>query len=336
MGAYALYLSLLEPLIFAEFRSQPATYVALRIALTKIMCLDMQLALDAYIATSSEARERAVTKLASFNRELERGLAENRQLLIDARQQLRLTQRIAELGTLAASLAHEIGTPINVILGRAEQLLQQAEGETMKKGLTIIAAQVERISRLMKQLLTVARRSPPNFQPLDLRHVITNCLDVVEERVKDNDLQVVSTHDPKLPLIQGDSDLMMQVLLNLVVNAIQAMPPHGTLTLATTREGEDRVKMTIADTGAGIAPELLPKIFEPFVTTKETGKGTGLGLAVVLGIVQEHSGTITVESTPGQGTTFTLSLPTCASALPITTLPLLAPSVPSHKDSLPH
>jgi signal transduction histidine kinase len=109
---------------------------------------------------------------------------------------------------------------------------------------------------------------------------------------------------------------MMQVLLNLVLNAVQAMPDGGTLRVATAYEGEPHVRLTVTDSGHGIPPNVLPKIFEPFVTTKERGQGTGLGLTVVLGIVQEHDGSITVNSTPGQGTTFTVFLPTVAPALP--------------------
>jgi signal transduction histidine kinase len=314
-GAYALYLSLLEPMIFENFRNQPAKYVAVRIALTKVMFLDMQLALEAYIEQSSEVQDYAVKQLAGFTRELEQGLVQNRHVLSETQQQLRLTERLAELGTLAASMAHEIGTPMNVILGRAELLMRRTDDETMKKGLGIITAQVERITRLMNQLLAFARRGPPNFRPVDLREVVKNCLDAVEERLSRHCVQVVSKYEEDLPHIHGDSDLMMQVLLNLVLNAVQAMPESGTLRVAATREGAQHIRLTVADTGHGIPPDVLPKIFEPFVTTKERGKGTGLGLTVVLGIVLEHGGSITVDSTPGQGTTFTLLLPRVAPSL---------------------
>jgi signal transduction histidine kinase len=199
-----------------------------------------------------------------------------------------------------------------VILGRAEQLIQRTDDEMMKKGLAVITAQVERITKLMNQLLALARQGPPNFRPVNLPGVVKNCLEAVEERLSRHRIQVISEHDEELPHIHGDSDLMMQVLLNLVLNAVQAMPESGTLRVAATREGEQHIRLTVADTGCGIPPDVLPKIFEPFVTTKERGKGTGLGLTVVLGIVQEHGGSITVESTPGQGTTFTLLLPRVA------------------------
>jgi signal transduction histidine kinase len=315
MGAYALYLSFLEPLVFEKFRNRPATYVAIRIALTKVMFLDLQLALEAYIEKSSEGQNAVVKRLVGFNHELEHGLIHNRHVLSETRQQLRLTERVAELGTLAASMAHEIGTPMNVILGRAEMLLQRTDDETMKKGLTIITVQVERMTRLMNQLLACARRDPPNFRPVDLRDVIKNCLDAVEERLNQHGVQVISEQDEELPHIRADSDLMMQVLLNLVLNAVQAMSETGTLRVTAVCDGEQYIKLTIADTGHGIPSDILPNIFEPFITTKERGKGTGLGLAVVLGIVQEHGGSITVTSTPRQGTTFTLLLPRAVSSL---------------------
>jgi signal transduction histidine kinase len=315
IGAYALYLSFLEPLIFEKFRNRPATYVAIRIALTKVLFLDLQLALEAYIEKSSEGQNAVVKRLVGFNHELEHGLIHNRHVLSETRQQLRLTERVAELGTLAASMAHEIGTPMNVILGRAEMLLQRTDDEAMKRGLTIITVQVERMTRLMNQLLACARRDPPNFRPVDLRDVIKNCLDAVEERLNQHGVQVISEQDEELPHIRADSDLMMQVLLNLVLNAVQAMPKTGTLRVTAVCDGEQYIKLTIADTGHGIPSNILPNIFEPFITTKERGKGTGLGLAVVLGIVQEHGGSITVTSTPGQGTTFTLLLPRAVSSL---------------------
>jgi signal transduction histidine kinase len=314
-GAYALYLSLLQPLIFEQFRSQPSQYVTVRTALTKVIFLDMQLAIEAYIEKSSEGREYAVSQLAGLNRELERGLSQHRQVLQETKQQLRLTERLAELGTLAASMAHEIGTPMNVILGRAEFLMRQTDDETIQKGLETIATQVERITKLMNQMLAFARRSPTNFRPVDLRRVVNDCLETVQERLVRHRIQVVAEFDEDLPRINGDRDHMMQVMLNLVLNAVQAMPENGTLRMVAAPEGDQHVKLTVADTGHGIPPDVLPKIFEPFVTTKEGGQGTGLGLSVVLGIVQEHGGTISVDSTPGQGATFTLRLPRAAPSL---------------------
>jgi signal transduction histidine kinase len=190
--------------------------------------------------------------------------------------------------------------------------MRRTDDATMKKGLETIATQVERITKLMNQLLTFARRGPANFRPMDLQRVVTDCLESVQERLSRYRIQVVFERDEELPEIHGDRDQMMQVLLNLVLNAVQAMPEGGTLRMAAVPEGGQHIRLRVADTGHGIPPDVLPKIFEPFVTTKERGQGTGLGLTVVLGIIQEHGGSITVDSLPGQGTTFTLLLPRVA------------------------
>jgi PAS domain S-box-containing protein len=223
--------------------------------------------------------------------------------------QLRKTERIAELGTLASGMAHEIGTPMNVILGRAEYLMDRVHEEPLRKGLKTIVTQVERITRVMNQLLSFARRKPLQPGPVDLRQIVDNSLEMFQERLSRQQVQVCIQLDPKCPPVQADSDQMNQVLINLIMNAIHAMPDGGTLRIALQQD-EDMAKLTIADTGQGIRKELLSKIFDPFFTTKEFGKGTGLGLTVVKGIIEEHHGSIAVESEENKGTVFTVLLPT--------------------------
>ncbi len=229
-------------------------------------------------------------------------------------QQLRRAERLAEVGTLAAGMAHEIGTPMNVILGRAEQLMRKTEDETTRRGLATITAQVERITKIMNQLLTFARRKPGERRPVNLGQSVEECLEVLQDRVRRRRITVESHFETTLhPVhVHGDPGEMSQVVLNLLINAIHAMPDGGTLRIALERVNS-HVKMVVADTGHGIAEEDLPKIFDPFFTTKEAGQGTGLGLTVVHNIVQEHGGTIAVESKPGKGTTFTIMLPTAKS-----------------------
>jgi len=224
-------------------------------------------------------------------------------------EQLRRTERVAELGTLASGMAHEIGTPMNVILGRAEYLLDRVKDEPVKKGLQTIIAQVERITRVMNQLLSFARRKPPQPGPLALQEVIENSLEMFCERLANHRVQVQTHMDSDCPHVQADSDQMNQVLINLIMNAVHAMPEGGTLRLELSQE-RDMVKLTVSDTGHGIRKEVVSKIFEPFFTTKEFGKGTGLGLTVVKGIIEEHHGSIAVDSEEGKGTTFTILLPT--------------------------
>lgn len=223
-------------------------------------------------------------------------------------EQLRKTERIAELGTLASGMAHEIGTPMNVILGRAEYLMDRVKEEPIKKGLQTIVTQVERITKVMNQLLSFARRKAPERQALNLKAVIEVSIEIFQERLARHRIQVETALDESCPMVQADADQMSQVLINLIMNAIHAMPEGGTLRVRM-EPADEMVRLTVADTGHGIPREVIKSIFDPFFTTKEFGKGTGLGLTVVKGIIEEHQGTITVESDPGKGTTFTIMLP---------------------------
>lgn len=228
--------------------------------------------------------------------------------LAQAKEQLRDLQRLAKAGTLAAGLAHEIGTPMNVILGRAEYHMRRTGEEATRKGLETIVTQVERITKIINQLLTFARRRPAEPRPMDLKQTVGDCLEMVHERLVRHRIQAETTFEGPLPIIHADPDQMSQVLLNLVINAVHAMPDGGRLRVGAQSNG-DGVALKIADTGCGIPPEHLPKIFESFFTTKEVGKGSGLGLPVVQGIIEEHGGNITVESEIGKGTTFCIRLP---------------------------
>ncbi|MBA5868228.1 MAG: PAS domain S-box protein [Nitrospira sp. CR1.3] len=233
-----------------------------------------------------------------------RDVSERRRL----QEQLRRTERIAELGTLASGMAHEIGTPMNVILGRAEYLMDRIQDEQARKGLHTIVAQVERITRVMNQLLAFARRKPPLRGPLALKDVIENGVEMFQERLTQSRVRVEMELDDNCPAVLADADQMSQVLINLIMNAIHAMPDGGILRIGLA-PAKKAVTLTVADTGQGMPAEVVNRIFEPFFTTKEFGKGTGLGLTVVKGIIEEHQGSITVESEQGKGTTFTILLP---------------------------
>ena len=216
--------------------------------------------------------------------------------------------RLAELGTLASGMAHEIGTPMNVILGRAEYLMDRITDEPVKKSLKAIVAQVERITKVMNQLLAFARRKPPERSPLALKDSVENGLELFQERLASSRVRAELALDDTCPKVLADPDQMSQVIINLIMNAVHAMPDGGTLRIGLTPE-KDMAKLTVADTGHGILQEDIKKIVEPFFTTKEFGKGTGLGLTVVKGIIEGHQGSIAVESEPGKGTTFTILLP---------------------------
>lgn len=243
-----------------------------------------------------------------------RDVAERKKL----EEQLRQTERLAELGTLASGMAHEIGTPMNVILGRAEFLQRKTKDPDTARGLQTIVDQVERITRIMNQLLTFARRRPIERRPIDLNKVVVDTLEVMQERFRRHRITVKTELAPSLPQAFADPDQMGEVLLNLAINALHAIGDDGTLCLGTSvaavLDGSgggptDMIELSVADSGHGIAPDDLDKIFNPFFTTKEAGKGTGLGLTVVHGIIHEHGGQIKVESEVRKGTTFRIMLP---------------------------
>lgn len=223
-------------------------------------------------------------------------------------KQLWQAERLAELGTLASGMAHEIGTPMNVILGRAEYLLQRTADEGMKKGLTTIVTQIERITKVMNQLLAFARRRVLERRPVDLDEIVDDALEMFQERIAHNRITVDKAIEAHMPSIHADRDQLVQVLINLVMNSLHAMPEGGRLRLSLAREGS-HVCLGLSDTGHGMTEEIRSKVFDPFFTTKDFGKGTGLGLTVVKGIIEEHGGTIAVESVVDKGTTFWIRLP---------------------------
>jgi signal transduction histidine kinase len=322
LGAYQLYLSLIFAIMVEEYKGRPKQLHDLSQAFLKVVFLDIGLALDAYIGKSNERLEFANRQLVMFSRELETGLTAKEHDLRQSQEQLRHTEKLAELGTLASGMAHEIGTPMNVILGRAEFLQRKTKDPETAKGLQTIVDQVERITKIMNQLLTFARRRPIERRATNINKVIEDTLEVMQERFARHHIAVRTQLDPALPKGDVDPDQIGQVLLNLVINALHAMGDSGGLFVRTAivpiskgsaENYAEMIEVSVADTGCGIAAADLDKIFNPFFTTKEIGKGTGLGLTVVHGIVQEHGGFVMVESEVSKGTTFRIRLPIAAS-----------------------
>lgn len=235
------------------------------------------------------------------------------------------TEKMASIGKMAAVLAHEINNPLSGILTYAKLLRKWTEredaGQSHRKdigeALDLIAAESRRCGDLVKNLLTFSRTTPMNLQPTNLNQIVERSLRLVQHQFELAGVHVQLQLDPDLPDVQCDGAQIEQVLLALVMNAVDAMPQGGNLWLTTRFNGEDgTVRVVVRDDGAGIPPEILPRIFEPFLTTKETGRGVGLGLAISQSILERHNGTIEVQSEVGKGTTFTLTLPceTVASA----------------------
>ncbi len=228
------------------------------------------------------------------------------------------TEKMASIGKMAAVLAHEINNPLSGILTYAKLLRKwtgredagQSRRTDISEALDLIATESRRCGDLVKNLLTFSRTTPMNLQPTDLNKVIERSLRLVQHQFDLAGVEVQLQLDPDLPLVVCDGAQIEQVLLALVMNALDAMAQGGNLWLTSRYSGEENaVRLVVRDDGAGIPPEILPRIFEPFLTTKETGRGVGLGLAISQSILERHNGSIEVQSEVGRGTTFTLTLP---------------------------
>lgn len=217
--------------------------------------------------------------------------------------------KLSSIGLLAAGVAHEVNTPLAVISTYAQMLARQLSGDEQKsRMLEKIAQQTFRASEIVNSLLNFSRTSPVEFQDVDLNSVIKETLSLIEHQLEKAHIRVQLDLQEPLPRIRGNANKLQQVFLNLFLNARDAMETGGLLRVRT-RATEDSVTAEVADTGKGMPPEVLARIYDPFFTTKTGRKGTGLGLSVTYGIVREHGGTIEVESLPGAGTCFHLDFP---------------------------
>lgn len=221
------------------------------------------------------------------------------------------TQRLAAVGQLAAGAAHEINNPLAIVYARTQLLEQNESDPTRKKNIGQMKEQIERITKILKNLMEFARPDPPSFQSMDVNAVVGKALDLIRGGLDKTSIELREELDPNLPAIEGDPRQIEQVLLNLLLNAVQAMEgTGGELRVRSAFDSRrNQVSLTVSDLGPGIPPEHRNKLFDPFFTTKEEGKGTGLGLSTSYGIVQSHGGAIAVYSEPGEGATFTVHLP---------------------------
>jgi signal transduction histidine kinase len=238
-------------------------------------------------------------------------------------QRLGQTEKLATLGQLAAEIAHEVGTPLNVIAGRARSIQRKSKDpEAVEKNAGIIAEQTARITRIIQRLLDFTRRKVGAAEPaeVNLNDIAASTIELLAGQFASARVKVRLERTAPAARVAGDSDRLQQVLINLLINAVQAMPEGGSLVVETTTvrrtrpglEGsaeQDFVAIAVADTGIGIAADIKDRIFDPFYTTKEGRGGTGLGLAVVSGIVKEHDGWIDVEDGKPAGTVFRVYLP---------------------------
>jgi two-component system, NtrC family, sensor kinase len=227
-------------------------------------------------------------------------------------------QKLAAIGVLSAGIAHEINNPLAIIRQESEwmqlllkkEVLAAEELQELRSSVGQVVQQVERCTEIVRNLLDFSQQRQPVLQEMDLNRLTEDMARLVEREAKQSNIEIVRQYQGQLPAVYSDAPQLRQVILNLLINAGQAIGRDGTITVSSrlAKEGE-MVELVISDTGCGIPAEDLPKIFDPFFTTKPAGQGTGLGLAICHGMIERLGGRITVESRAGQGATFTVRLP---------------------------
>ena len=262
---------------------------------------------------------RTQDELKSLNDNLEE-VVNNRTIALQAKneelnsalQQLWQAAKLATMGELVSSIAHELNNPLATVSLRIESLTAQtSQDDPRRQEMEIIGQEIERMGDLVTNLLQFSRRSQKQISTVDICEEIEKTLELIYYHLRKNNIHVIREFAPEIPGILADRQQLRQLFLNLFTNASDAMLKDGTLTIRVAAQTEEKkIFIEIADTGTGIPPEILPKVMEPFYTTKPEGKGTGLGLAICRRIAQEHRGTfdITSEGIPGKGTKIRITL----------------------------
>jgi two-component system NtrC family sensor kinase len=277
--------------------------------------------LDELAHSFETMRDRLRTALAeinTFTQSLETKVEDRTQQLKAAHQKLLASDRLASLGQLSASVAHEINNPIAGVLNLSMLLQRMLKDDGIaheripefRRYLTQVTNETTRVGRIVSDLLAFSRRSKPQRAPADVNKIVRMTLSLVQHKMKLSSVEVETKLAEDLPAVPCDQSQMQQVVLNLLLNAAEATHGKSERRVAvSTNTGGGFVRFVVADNGEGILPQNMAKIFHPFFTTKPEGKGVGLGLAVSYGIIEAHGGDIEVTSKVGEGTTFTVSLP---------------------------
>jgi len=257
-----------------------------------------------------QGRDEIGALAGSFN-QMASELKTREERLEEANAQLIQSEKLAAFGQLGAGIAHEVKNPLAGILGCAQLSLMEIEEDTpVYQNVKLIEKETERCKTIIENLLKFARQEKAIFEPTDINAVVTDAGAIVNHQLEVNQVKLIQDLSDKLPTIRGNANQLQQVFMNLFMNAQHAMEGEpGTVTVKTRRTPDERIEIVVSDTGPGIPAEIQSKLFEPFFTTKPTGEGTGLGLSVSFGIVQDHEGKIEVDSEPGEGATFRISLP---------------------------
>ena len=249
--------------------------------------------------------------LEEWGRTLENKVELRTQELVSMQARVAQSERLASVGMLAAGVAHEINNPLGGILALTSLTLEDTPTtDQRRENLEEVVRQTERCRDIVKSLLEFSRQSKEGTESVDLNEIARDTYALVGSQSLFFNVVVVMDLDPHLPRIMADRSQLQQVFMNLFVNAAQAMQEEGRITVKSCYGRQDgHVVVTVSDTGHGIDKQHIARIFDPFFTTKEDGRGTGLGLSIAYGIVTQHGGTITVDSEPGKGTTFSMRFP---------------------------
>jgi signal transduction histidine kinase len=260
--------------------------------------------------TRAKERYTSRKKLQDYAKFLERQAADQAQILHQ--------DKMMSLGRLAASVVHEINNPLSGILNYSRLMskilkkgpLKKEKADKFRKYLELVETETERCSQIVSSLLAFSRKAPPAVGPVRIQEILQKCTSLSQHKLELQNISLTTSLQPNFPAIQADANQLQQCIINLIFNAIDAMPEGGNLRIACHYDANNaHVSIAITDTGTGIPEENLPHIFEPFFTTKHEGYGVGLGLATVYGIIEHHNGRIDVSSRPGNGTTFIITLP---------------------------
>lgn len=267
----------------------------------------------AHLLWSAVQSVRLLERLQRNQDDLSQALWKNQQI----NEHIFQTERLAAVGQLAAGAAHEINNPLAIISARAQLLELREQDERKKRELSVISQQIDRISKILSNLMDFARPVPPKLRDVDIHEILNRVLELVGNGFAKYGIGVEKKYDPSMIRIKADPNQLEQVFLNLVINARHAMEKNGgVLTISTALTGGGtKAVIKVADQGVGISRENMKRIFDPFFSTKEEGKGTGLGLSTSLGIINSHFGKIGIESALGKGTVFTIELPVDIEAL---------------------
>lgn len=261
---------------------------------------------------------RAHSEITAWTRTLEERVEKKTEELRRAHAGLLASEKMASLGKLAATVAHEVNNPLFGILTYSRLALKALESSDLEPAartqaieqLRIIERESRRCGEIMKNLLNFARQAPPRREAHDLNTLVGRAVTLIRHQLELQDIELEKSLAPDLPPCPCDEDQIQQVVLALLVNAAEAMPQGGRLTVVTEHDpAAASARIRVCDTGAGIPPDVLPQIFEPFFTTKEDQHRTGLGLAIARGIVERHGGAVAASSVPGEGAEFTITLP---------------------------